>query len=112
MILRDCAFRLQVAYLLPRDLHPGDIEDLFVEEPTIQRFSEQIPGAKDHVRGAISPYSWVAGAVGGRRLVVTFGKLGSERGPEDRGWVEGVLVEAFGPIATSPRAAGELGSVA
>ena len=98
-IVRDCAYKLRVAYRLPRCLAMRELEELAEDGVHIDEFSKFVKGASDHFKFRVSPYSTAHGSVGGCALIVTFGKLGANADPRDREWVERYLRENVAPIS-------------
>jgi hypothetical protein len=86
----DCAHKLRLRLLLHKDLTEADLEVLAaaleseLEESvtmTVQRFSEMARGAHD-LAELRTPALFASGALSGRELQITFGKLGTASDPE------------------------------
>lgn len=68
-------------------------------EIEVQRFSEFVAGAHDHITVRRRQAFAAAGTLGGDRLVVTYGKLlEHERPVEVIELIETLIASAFGPI--------------
>ena len=69
------------------------------EEIEVQRFSEFVAGAHDHITVRRRQAFAAAGTLGSDRLVVTYGKLlEHERPVEVIQQIEALITSAFGPI--------------
>lgn len=109
----DCAHKLRLRVLLHSDLTEAHLADLTRElselgrpgELCIERFSALVPGARD--LGELRAEGlFASGAVHGRELQVTFGKLGSESSPEALDdFLEALGATALGPLAAYDRTA-------
>ena len=101
-VLRDCAFRLRVSYLLPRVIELDELDELIEGEIHFDEYAKFVEGAEDHFKFRVGEYSIANGAVGGRRLVVTYGKLGAAAEPREREGVEHHLTTLYGPMWREP----------
>lgn len=103
-VTRDCAHRLRVAYVLPRAVAFDDLAGIIAEPPLIDEFSKIVDGALDHFRFRVSDHSLASGIVGGRSLVLTYGRLSRAADVGDRVRVERFLGEIYGrvvPLSTA-----------
>ncbi|MFT7486913.1 MAG: hypothetical protein ACI9F9_002770 [Candidatus Paceibacteria bacterium] len=72
----DCAQTFRVHYYLPRIVAAKILEGMPTSELEIQEFSKLVDGAKNHFRAASGKLWSATGVMGGRKLVVTYGKFG------------------------------------
>ncbi|MCA9665121.1 MAG: hypothetical protein KC503_06020 [Myxococcales bacterium] len=90
-----------MAYVLPCDITLDELEkldEIIDGTAQIDEFSKFVAGAADHFKFRLSQFSLAAGTIGGRSLVVTYGKLGAAAAPRDREWVERYITRRYGPI--------------
>lgn len=95
---RDCAFRLRIAYRLPRPASLEELDEVIEGEVRLDAFSRLVPGARDLFRFMISDVSLATGSVGGAELVVSYGKLGVDASPVDQQDFEAFLEATYGAV--------------
>ncbi|MDJ0841269.1 MAG: hypothetical protein QNK37_32460 [Acidobacteriota bacterium] len=81
-VSRDCAFRLEVKYVLCSEITESLLDHLQTGGVplSITNFSRHIPEAKDLFSLKLSDHSVATGLVGGNEFVATYGKFGEKTG--------------------------------
>jgi hypothetical protein len=99
----DCANRLRVHYRLSAALELAFLELHFPGLVRVEPFSKFVAGAHDHASVHTPRVLHLAGALGERRLVVTYGKGGDEAHHQVVERIEALLTRSFGPVRYAPR---------
>lgn len=99
--VRDCARLRRIAYVRAVPFELEELNPRFVGEPTIHRFSAYLLNARDAWSGELASGGRATGTIGGRTLLVTFGKLG-HCAPEGQAPLEHWLTEHYGPVVVVP----------
>lgn len=83
--LEDCARNLRISYDLDISVTAQLLEDAGATEVTVNRFSEFVSGADDHITASFSPERTIRAeaVVGAQQLIVTYGSLHAVARPDD-----------------------------
>ncbi|MEO0600623.1 MAG: hypothetical protein AAF211_04250 [Myxococcota bacterium] len=95
--VRDCARLRRMAYVRAEPLVLDELTPLFVRAPTVHRFSAYLEHADDAWTAELIGGARATGTVGGRSLLVTYGKLGfvaSDAQDPIESWLEAL----WGPL--------------
>lgn len=94
----DCAKKLRIHYRLTSPLEEALLARYPRMTATVQRFSELVAGAKDHVTLTQGQSIRAAGVLGEPKLVVTYAKQDEERPVAAIETFEATLRDVYGAI--------------
>lgn len=90
----DCANKVRIHYLLAQPISNQLFEHFPSADISIQAFSKQLEGAKDHFTLTIGTRVRATGIIGELKLVVTYAKAKQQKSSEDIEYFERCLCEA------------------
>jgi len=89
----DCASKVRIHYLLTQPITLQQLQIFPPETLSVQAFSKQVKGAKDHFTISLNLNTRVTGVIGEMKIITTFGKTTQHRPVNDIQQFEALLMQ-------------------